>query len=438
MPDGAHRDRDGEHVLHANVPLRRNRDFVLLQAGQMLSSAGSQSTAIAYPLLVLAFTHSPSKAGIVGFTRILPLALFGLLAGVAADRSNRKRVMLTADAVQALAITVLVTAIALDRLTLGLVAAVAFVEGTGYTFFNVAATGAMRAVVPRRQMPAAAGTEQARMSIVRLAGPPLGGALFGVARVVPFVVDAISYLFSIVSLLAMRTPFQEERAVDSSRLRTQIAEGFRFLWRHPFLRTVALIFSVSNFAYMGVMLAVIVIGRNQGLASGEVGVLVAVLGGFAVVGAVASGVFRRHLSMRAILLSELWAAIGLVAFVAWPNVYVLTVCLLPQTLLMPVTDTVLAAYRFAVTPDRLIGRVSSVIRNIAFLIAPLGPLAAGFLLGAFSARATVAVFASCSLVLALWGTLSPSIRLAPRLDALIAPESGAETTDGLQVAGLAP
>jgi len=89
---------------------------------------------------------------------------------------------------------------------------------------------------------------------------------------------------------------------------------------------------------------------------------------------------------------------------------------------MPVTDTVLAAYRFAVTPDRLIGRVVSVARNIGVLFTPFGALAAGFLLGAVSARAAIAVFAAVSFVLAVWGTLSPSIRTAPSLDELIEPE----------------
>jgi len=65
------------------LPLRKNRDFVLLQVGQTLSTIGSESTGIAYPLLVLAVTHSPVQAGVVGFARVLPWALFGVLAGAA-------------------------------------------------------------------------------------------------------------------------------------------------------------------------------------------------------------------------------------------------------------------------------------------------------------------------------------------------------------------
>src|SRR5688572_7005158 len=73
------------------VPLWRNRDFVLLEAGRLLSSAGNQISFIAYPLLALAETGSPAKAGLVSFARLLPSLLFSLLAGVAADRYDRRK-----------------------------------------------------------------------------------------------------------------------------------------------------------------------------------------------------------------------------------------------------------------------------------------------------------------------------------------------------------
>jgi MFS family permease len=76
------------------TPLRRNRDFVLLQLGQVFSNLGTELTLIAYPLLVLSLTHSPAKAGIAGFARFLPYVLFVIPAGVAVDRANRKRLLL--------------------------------------------------------------------------------------------------------------------------------------------------------------------------------------------------------------------------------------------------------------------------------------------------------------------------------------------------------
>jgi Transmembrane secretion effector len=400
------------------LPLRRNRDFLLLQAGQLLSNAGTESTSIAYPLLVLAVTHSAAKAGVVSFAGTLPWALFALPAGVVADRRNRKWLMIAADAVRVCAIGGLAAAILLHRIAFWAIPLVAFVEGSGAALFSAAQAGALRAVVPPRQLPAATNVRAGREATVRLAGPPLGGALFGLARALPFLVDVLSYGFSIVSLLAMRAPFQEGRAPDRSPLRSRLAEGVRFIWGHPFLRTCALLYGLANFIGPGVLLAVVVIGRQQGLSGGAVGALVAAFGACLLLGSFAAPLVRRLLPVRAVLLLELWTWLGCGLFLVWPNVYALTAGLLPTALAIPSTDSVVVGYGIAMTPDRLLGRAESVRRTISLLVAPLGPLAAGFLLGAVSARATIAVFAACGLALALWGTLSPAVRGAPSLDQL--------------------
>ncbi|HEY3184330.1 MAG TPA: MFS transporter [Gaiellaceae bacterium] len=396
--------------------LARNRDFVLLQAGQLLSALGSSSTTIAYPLLVLAVTHSPAQAGVVGFARVLPEPILNLPAGLVADRWDRKRLMIAADCARAVALAALGAAILLDRVALWQIAVVAFVEGTGSVVFAAAQAGALRAVVPPRQLPAAAGAQEARHAVARVGGPPLGGALFGLGRAVPFLGDAVSYGASIVALTAMRTPFQERRERDTASLRAQLAEGFTFLWSRPFLRTCAFLYGLGNFTIPAILFVVVVAGTRQGLSSAEVGLLSAAFAASTLVGALLSPLFRRALAVRTILLLELWLALGSVAFVVHPNVYVLIAALLPQAVVLPVTDSVVKGYGLAVTPDRLLGRVESVRRTIALLVAPLGPLVAGLLLGTTSARTTVAALAACSLALALWGTVSPAIRDAPRLD----------------------
>jgi MFS transporter len=396
---------------------------MLLQTGQLLSSAGTQSASIAYPLLVLAMTHSAAKTGIVSFARMLPLALLALPAGLAADRWNRKRLMIAADGVRVLAIGSLAAALLLHRIAFWAIPVIALVEGAGFALFSAAQAGALRAVVPRRQLPDAAGAQTGRQAAVGLAGPPLGGALFGLARALPFLVDAVSYAFSTLSLLAMRTPFQEEREPDRSSLLSRLAEGFRFLWSQPFLRACALLFGLANFIGPGLLLAVVVIGKRQGLSGGEVGLLVAAFGACLLAGSFLSPLVRRLLPVRAVLLLELWTWLGCAAFLIRPSVYVLSAGILPTALAIPSTDAVVHGYRIALTPDRLLGRSESVRSTISLLIAPLGPLAAGLLLGAVSARATIAVFAAFGLALALWGTLSPSIRAVPSLERLEAPTS---------------
>src|SRR5580765_2003038 len=202
--------------------LWRNRDFALLQAGQLLSSAGTQATSIAYPLLVLAVSGSPAQAGLVTFARLAPFAIFGLLAGVAVDRWSRRALMVASDAVRAAAMGALALLLASGFDAVWAILLAAFVEGTGTTVFNAALPGALRAVVPRHQLPGAVGAQEARRAVVRLGGPPVGGALFTLGRAIPFVVDAASYACSTASLLLMRARFQEEREAAPSRLRAQI------------------------------------------------------------------------------------------------------------------------------------------------------------------------------------------------------------------------
>ena len=398
------------------VPLRRNRDFVLLQGGQLLSNVGTQTTQIAYPLLVLAITHSPAKAGIVAFARALPLWILALPAGLAADHYSRKRLMIAADLVRAAAVGFLGILLVAGHVTFWEIVVVSLVEGSGAVLFGGAQQGATRAVVPKHQLPMATSVLTGRVAVVRLAGPPLGGALFGIARSLPFVADAASYAASTAAIVAMRTPFEEEREIETTPIRERLVEGFRFLWANPFLRTIILIFTLAQIVFPGITLAVVVIGQRQGLPSGQIGALVALFGVALLVGSIVSPVMRRLLPTRVLITLEFWTWAGCAAFVIWPSVYVLAASIVPTAIAIPTTDSIVWPYQLTLTPDRLIGRTSAAINSLTNGTNALGPLITGFLLASISARATVAVLAAFGVTMAVWGTLSPAIRAAPKLE----------------------
>jgi len=402
------------------VPLRKNRDFALFQGGQLLSNFGTQSTQIAFPLLVLALTHSPAKAGVVAFARSLPLWIFAFPAGLAGDHFSRKRLMIGSDVLRAATMTALGVTVVLHHAAFWEIPVAAFVEGTGAAIFSGATTGAMRAVVPTEQLPAAQNVLTARFALVRLGGPPLGGVLFGITRSLPFLADAASYVFSTASLAAMRTPLEEEREPETAPIHERLLEGMRFLWSSPFLRTVALLFSLTQIIFPGVQLALVVIAKRQGLSSAEIGGLVAAAGGFLLVGTAIAPFLRKALPTRFLIVLEMWTWAGCAIFLAFPNVYVLTASLVPTMLAIPTTDSVVWPYQIALTPDRLMGRTTAAVTTITNGMGTLAPLLAGFLLANVSAQATIAVFAALGLTLALWGTLSPAIRAAPSLDEIAA------------------
>jgi MFS family permease len=397
----------------AAVPLRRNRDFVLLQTGQFLSDAGTQATAIAYPLLALALTHSAVKAGLVSFARTAPIALFAIPAGVAADRWNRRALMIGADALRATAMAGLAVTLFLGTVPFWVIPCVAFVEGVGATLFNAAQPGALRAVVPAEQLPEAAGTQSGRTAAVRIVGPPLGGVLFELGRALPFLVDACSYACSTVSLLLMQAPFQEEREREPSSARRRAVEGLAFTWRQPFLRTTAFLYGLLNFTALGLLFCIVVIGQSEGLSGGVIGLLTGLFAASVVVGSFLSPAVRRVLSVHAVLILEVWAWLGCAVFLVWPHAFVLALGLVPVGLAVPSTDSVVNGYRIAVTPDRLLGRSESVRSAIALSAASLAPLAAGYLLQHSSPRWTVGFFTVWALALALWATASRALRDPP-------------------------
>jgi MFS family permease len=398
--------------------LWRNRNFLLFETGRFLSSFGSSLSSIAYPLLVLALTHSPAKAGIVTFARTIPQPLLSLVAGAAADRGDRKRQMILADGIRFVALATLGTLVLAGSAEWWLVAGVGLIEGVGSTLFMGASAGALRAVVPRHQLPDAIGARRAWGSTVLLAGPPLGGALFQLGRAVPFLADAVSYLFSTASILRLRTPFQERRERNRTPLRKQFVEGIAFLWSRPFLRTCAFLYGLGNPLISGILFALVVIGRSQGLTGGEIGILTAALGASSLLGSLLSPLARRVLSIRTIMVLEYASYFGAWLFVIWPSVYALLAVIVPFGLAAPITDSVVDGYRIAMTPDRLLGRVEAARTTIAQVALPLGPLVAGLLLEHVSSRVTIAVFAGCALSLFAWGALSPAIRGAPSLDEL--------------------
>ncbi len=400
------------------VPLRRNRDFVLLQTGQFLSNAGTQATAIAYPLLVLALTHSAVKAGLVSFARTAPIALLAIPAGLAADRWNRRALMIGSDVLRAAAMAGLACSLVVGSPPFWVIASVAFVEGIGATLFNAAQPGAMRAIVPTEQLPAAAGAQSGRTAAVRIVGPPLGGVLFGAGRALPFVADACSYACSTISLLLMRAPFQEQREWVPGSARRGALEGLSFTWRQPFLRTTAFLYGLLNFTALGLLFCIVVIGQDEGLSGGVIGLLTGLFAVSVVVGSFVSRAVRRGLSVHAVLLLEVWAWLGCAAFLLWPRAIVLALGLVPVGLAVPSTDSVVNGYRIAVTPDRLLGRSESVRSAIALSAGAVAPLVAGLLLQHSTPRWTVACFTAWALGLAFWATASRVLRDPPPLPSL--------------------
>jgi predicted MFS family arabinose efflux permease len=401
----------GSSVLH------RNRDFMLLWSGQALSGLGSQISVVAYPLLVLALTHSPAKAGITGFAKALPIFLLALPAGALADRMNRKYLMVASDGVRAVALIALSIMLAVGNLPFGMIVAVAFVDGAGFVVSYVAERGALRQLVPDELLGEAVARNESRLFAANLAGPPIGGLLFGLARAVPFVADAVSYVASTASMLLIKSEFQEPRDGYEPR---RFKEGFLWIWQRPFFRTCSLLFAGSNPIFTGLTLLAVVLAKRHGASSLLVGLMLAIAAGGGLVGALLAPRLRRILTARSALVGESWLMVlALPWLLLVHNALLIGLIIAVAELITPVTNSIVVAYRVALAPDRLQGRVQAASTVISFAAAWLGPLVVGVMLQRASTTATVLVLTGWALMLAVVATAARSFRHPPGPEDLV-------------------
>jgi MFS family permease len=395
------------------TPLRRNRDFALLWTGEVASEVGTRTASIAYPLIALALTDSPAWAGALLFARTIPWFLLVLPAGVLADRLDRRRIMLACDACACAAMVTVAVALALDRLTLVHLFGAVVVEGSAFIFLHVAYAGVLKQLVRPEHVPDAVAFTAARESAATLAGPPIGGVLYGISRALPFAVNGVSYLFSFVSLMLIRKPFQETREKPSGRIVSDVREGLAWLWRQTFLRTSLLLVGGSNFFTNAVVFTLIVRARQDGASAGLIGAMLATLAAGALLGTFAARWLRRRLSARTIIVGFFWiGAVVAVPLALVSEPIALGAIFAAMQFFGPVWNTVVDGYRISIVPDELQGRVASADNLMAFSALPLGPLVAGVLIERFGGDATLLALGAFMVVVAAAGTSARSLRVA--------------------------
>jgi len=385
---------------------------VLLWSSQAVSVLGTQVTQIAFPLLVLGLTGSAAAAGLVAAARTLPYLLLTLLAGALVDRWDRRATMVVCSAGSALTLASVAAAYAAGVLTIPQIVAVSLVEGSFAVVYGLAETAALRQVVPTAQLPTAVAQQQLQSSIGGIVGPPLGGVLYSVSIALPFVVDAASSAAASASLAAVRTPLPGAPAAARS-VRAEVAEGVRWLWNHPLIRSMAFLTGMLNFAGQGVTLIAVVLARGQGASPAGVGAIFAAGG---VLGALGAPFVQRRFSFGQAIVGQIAcsAAAILLLSVATTPLLVLSALVL-WNLVGPLYDTVQLSYRMALVPERLQGRVNGVFRMFAQGMGPFGLALTGVLLDRVGGAATALACGSLMALLALVTTRNPHVRGAPPL-----------------------
>jgi MFS family permease len=391
----------------------RNRDYLLLWSGQSISDIGSSISTLAFPLLVLYLTHSPAQAGLVAATNTLPRVVVTLLAGMLVDRVDRKRLMLACDIGRAISLASIPIAAALGHLSIAQIYIAALIEGTLVIFSDLAETTCLPQVVSQEQLPAAVAQTEVTEGTTTLFGPPLSGLLFTISAMLPFLADALSYAVSIITLLLIRIPFQQERSKTKRRLRTEIMEGFAWLWHQPFIRNMTLLSSLSALSLPGTELIVIVIAQQQHATTAIIGLIFAAGGVGSILGSLLASRLQKRITVgHSIMLCRWIFAILLPLYAIAPNPLALAAIEFGFGAADPIEDVPYFSHRLALIPDELKGRVISVCRLCSGTIRPLGLALTGILIQQYGPIHAVLVLALLRAVITVAMTLDSRIREA--------------------------
>jgi predicted MFS family arabinose efflux permease len=369
-------------------PLLRNRDYMLLWSGQVVSTLGSTASQIVYPLLILALTGSPAAAGISAALHSLPYVLFSLPAGALIDRWDRKRVMIVCDVGRALVVSGVALALWLDAITLAQLYVSAFIEGTLFVFFNIAEVASLSRVVPKDQLPQATAQNEAAFAAAHIAGPSFGTALYqGLGRVAPFVADAISYTISVITLAFIRTEFRSSAVSEKRDLSVEITEGLRWLWRQPLIRFMAFLTGGFNLVGAAYALLLIVLAKELGASDLDIGLMFSIGGLGGIAGALVGGQVQKRFTFGRVIVGITWVwALLLPLYVLAPSHLLLGALYALASFTGPIYNVVQFSYRIALIPDALQGRVNSTFRLLAFGFMPIGAALGGFMIERLGAR----------------------------------------------------
>ena len=365
---------------------------------------------------------------------MLGYLLFPLLAGGVADRYDRKRIMIACDAIRFAAVGSIAVARWVAHITYVQVLVASFLEGAATVFFGLAQRAALPMLVHPSQRSVAISQNAARQNAAQLAGPALGGALFGLSRAAPFAADALSYLASLVTLPFIKAPMQAGPQVlpagsrgwragarrwraGAGKLRGELGEGLAWTWRQPFLRYCAFFAASVNLLLQVLTLGLIVLARHDGATPAEIGIIVACMGAGGLAGAFVAPWFQRKIPAGLTITGCMWI---------WTVLLALIVLIRAPLWLCPVVtvfgfvgpswNVSVQTYRIRITPNHLLGRTSSVAVQIAWGVIPLGSLLAGFLLQALSPSAAMTMVAAGMAVTATTATALAPIRHAGRGD----------------------
>ncbi|REF24608.1 MFS transporter [Calidifontibacter indicus] len=394
---------------------RWRRDFRFVWAAESASLLGSQVLQLALPLTaVVTLDANAKQLGFLGAASYAPYLLFAIPAGLLVDRWQRRGVLIASNALQAVAIGTIPVLAATHRLTFAWLLAMAGVAGIGKVFFNIAHRSYLPAIVPTEHLTGANSRLTASESVAEVGGPGLAGLLVQVIGA-PFalLVDAVSYLASAVGVAAVRTREKAALVDRSTPLRTQMGQGFRLIFRNPYLRAFLGEAASYNLCWQVVQTVLVIFAvRTLGMSPGTLGLMMSIGAIGALLGATVTGRAAARFGLGKTLVAA--AVLGDLAPLILPATQrgmwaapILATAFFVQGFGITACNVHGMSVRQTVTPDHLLGRTNAAYSFVAQGVQMLGALLGGWLGAATGTRGALLIGTLGLLSTSLFLILSP-------------------------------
>lgn len=399
-----------------HASLGNNSHFLHLWAAETVSQFGAQITTVALPLAAaVTLDATAGQMGLLGAAGTMPALIFGLLAGVAIDRTRRRPVLIWTDIARAVVLAIVPLAWAFGALRMELLYLVAFVNGALTLFFNVAYISYMPSIVPREDLVAANARMEGSASTAQVAGPGLGGILVGILSApAALLINTASYLVSALFLSRITAVEPPPEKSERLHLRRDIGEGIRIVWADARLRAILLSSAtVSLFGYIFLAVYVLYMLNDLSFSSTQVGLVLSLGGVGAVIGAVIAGPLTRRIGIgRAIIVGRtLFGVFGMLVPLA-VNVSRLEVPMVLAAEFLQWMALIIAlinevSVRQTLVPERLLGRATATYRFLGGGMIPIGSIIGGLLGEMIGLRETLIVGCIGMLLAGIWVAASP-------------------------------
>lgn len=374
------------------------RDYWRLLASAASSNLGDGVRLAALPLLAVTLTDDPVLVAGVGAATFLPAVVFGPIGGVIIDRFPRRRLLVVGQIGRGLAVLLFAALLASDRADIWTVYVLAVILGAGEVVVDGASQAAIPNLVPKALLERAnARMVSTQLVLDQMVGAALGGVLFALNSVLPFVVDAITFLVGGASVARISTemaPDTDDR-LEASSLYGDAREGFAFLWDSPLLRRMAISIGLINLALStGFSVLVLLVVDELAAPEAAFGALLAVGAVAGLLGSLVAERIVARIGRAAALVVPLFIEVGAIAAMALaPNVAVVAASLGVQSMVTVLVNIPGRSVRQEAVPDRLLGRVISSYRVLGYLGIPVGSLAGGVITSLAGPRAAFAASA---------------------------------------------